>query len=176
MGGLEGPLSHSGRLVAASLQAKMRPMTQHRKSTRRINRVAILAIAFVAALSVAGALDAQRTALAATNAAPASSITTAKPVVGEPILINALDAELQRAMSSLGTDGAAAQQPKPYFLSYAVDDATSVSIAAEYGAITNSNQSRRPFGRRAGAAGQPGRRQHPRRPPQQRADHFAAAA
>ena len=120
----------------------MRPMTQHRKSTRRINRVAILAIAFVAALSVAGALDAQRTALAATNAAPASSITTAKPVVGEPILINALDAELQRAMSSLGTDGAAAQQPKPYFLSYSVDDATSVSIAAEYGAITNSNQIR----------------------------------
>ena len=117
-------------------------MTQHRKSTRRINRVAILAIAFVAALSVAGALDAQRTALAATNAAPASSITTAKPVVGEPILINALDAELQRAMSSLGTDGAAAQQPKPYFLSYSVDDATSVSIAAEYGAITNSNQIR----------------------------------
>jgi len=100
----------------------------------------ILAIAFVAGLSVAGALDAQRTALAATNAAPASSITTAKPVVGEPVLINALDAELQRAMSSLGTDGAAAQQPKPYFLSYSVDDATSVSIAAEYGAITNSNQ------------------------------------
>ncbi len=118
----------------------MRPMTQHRKSTRRINRVAILAIAFVAGLSVAGALDAQRTALAATNAAPASSITTAKPVVGEPVLINALDAELQRAMSSLGTDGAAAQQPKPYFLSYSVDDATSVSIAAEYGAITSSNQ------------------------------------
>ena len=115
-------------------------MTQHRKSTRRINRVAILAIAFVAGLSVAGALDAQRTALAATNAAPASSITTAKPVVGEPVLINALDAELQRAMSSLGTDGAAAQQPKPFFLSYSVDDATSVSIAAEYGAITNSNQ------------------------------------
>ena len=47
-------------------------------------------------------------------------------------------------MSSLGTDGAAAaQQPKPYFLSYAVDDATSVSIAAEYGAIVNSNEGRR---------------------------------
>jgi len=117
-------------------------MTQHRKSTRRINQVAILAIVFVAGLSAAGALDAQRTALAATNAAPASSITTAKPVVGEPVLINAMDAELQRAMSSLGTDGAAAQQPKPYFLSYSVDDATSVSIAAEYGAITNSNQIR----------------------------------
>ena len=44
-------------------------------------------------------------------------------------------------MSSLGADGAAAaQQPKPYFLSYAVDDATSVNITAEYGAISSSNQ------------------------------------
>ena len=117
-------------------------MTQHRKSTRRINRVAILAIAFVAALSAAGALDAQRTALAESYAAPPGSAAATKPVAGEPLLINALDAELQRAMSSLGTDGAAAQQPKPYFLSYSVDDATSVSIAAEYGAITNSNQIR----------------------------------
>ena len=58
------------------------------------------------------------------------------------VLLSALDAELKRAMSSLGTDGAAAQQPKPYFLSYAVDDATTVNIAAEYGAIVNSNQSR----------------------------------
>jgi predicted Zn-dependent protease len=117
-------------------------MTQHRKSTRRINRVAILAIAFVAALSAAGALDAQRTALAESYAAPPGSAAATKPVAGEPLLINALDAELQRAMSSLGTDGAAAQQPKPYFLSYSVDDATSVSIAAEYGAITSSNQGR----------------------------------
>ena len=118
MGGLEGPGSHSGRLVLTFHQAKMRPMTQHRKSTRRINRVAILAIAFVAALSAAGALDAQRTALAESYAAPPGSAAATKPVAGEPLLINALDAELQRAMSSLGTDGAAAQQPKPYFLSY----------------------------------------------------------
>jgi len=117
-------------------------MTQHRKSIRSINRVVILAIAFVAALSVAGALDAQRTALAASIAAPPGSVAATRPVAGEPLLVNALDAELQRAMSSLGTDGAAAQQPKPYFLSYSVDDVTSVSIAAEYGAITNSNQGR----------------------------------
>ena len=82
-------------------------------------------------------------ARAASNAAPASSAAAAKPVADETVLINALDAELQRAMSSLGADGAAAaQQPKPYFLSYAVDDATAVSIAAEYGAITSSNQGR----------------------------------
>jgi predicted Zn-dependent protease len=100
--------------------------------------VVILSVAFVAALFAAEALDAQHAALATANAAPASS----KPVVVESVLVNALDAELKRAMSSLGTDGAAAQQPQPYFLSYAVDDATSVSIAAEYGAITNSNQGR----------------------------------
>ena len=110
-------------------------MTERRTNLRRTNRIAILAAAFVAALFAAGTLDAQRTA---TGDAPAAT----KAVAGETVLVNALEAELQRAMSSLGTDGAAAQQPKPYFLSYAVDDATSVSIAAEYGAITNSNQGR----------------------------------
>ena len=82
-------------------------------------------------------------ARAVSNAAPASPVVAAKPVASDTVLVNALDAELQRAMSSLGADGAAAaQQPKPYFISYAVDDATAVSIAAEYGAITNSNQGR----------------------------------
>jgi predicted Zn-dependent protease len=102
----------------------------------------ILSAASVAALLIAGVFAPARKALAASSAAPPNSATAAKPVAGEPALVNALDAELKRAMSSLGTDGAAAaQQPKPYFLSYAVDDAASVSIAAEYGAITNSNQS-----------------------------------
>jgi predicted Zn-dependent protease len=102
-----------------------------------------LAASFAAALLVAGALDAQRAARSASNAAPPSPVTAAKPVAADTILVNALDAELKRAMSSLGADGAAAaQQPKPYFLSYAVDDAASVNIAAEYGAIASSNQSR----------------------------------
>ena len=118
-------------------------MTESRTNRRRINRIVILAAAFVAALFAAGTLDAQRSARAAFSAAPASSAAAAKPVAADTILVNALDAELQRAMSSLGADGAAAaQQPKPYFISYAVDDATAVSIAAEYGAITSSNQGR----------------------------------
>jgi hypothetical protein len=97
----------------------------------------------VASLLAAGTLGAQRSARAASSAAATSPVAAAKPVADETVLINALDAELQRAMSSLGADGAAAaQQPKPYFISYAVDDATAVSIAAEYGAITNSNQGR----------------------------------
>jgi len=94
----------------------------------------------VASLLAAGTLDAQHAARTAKKAASASS--TAKPLASDTVLLSALDAELKRAMSSLGTDGAAAQQPKPYFLSYAVDDATTVNIAAEYGAIVNSNQSR----------------------------------
>jgi len=101
-----------------------------------------LAIASVAALFAAGALDAQRAARAASNVAPPSPVAAVKPVAADTVLVNALDAELKRAMSSLGTDGPASQQPKPYFISYAVDDATSVNIAAEYGAITSSNQSR----------------------------------
>ncbi len=42
-------------------------------------------------------------------------------------------------MSSLGKADDP-NQPKPYFLSYAVDDATTVSIVAQYGAIVNSGQ------------------------------------
>ena len=69
-------------------------------------------------------------AFAASNAAPTAT--------GSP-LVTALDAELKRAMSSLGTGSSpAAQQPRPYFLSYAVSDADQVGITAEYGAITNS--------------------------------------
>lgn len=76
-----------------------------------------------------------------------------------PVLIEAMEAELNRAMTSLGNatgnatasgvaaghsavDGPTAQ-PKPYFLSYGVADSENVSIAAQYGAITNSNQSHR---------------------------------
>lgn len=43
---------------------------------------------------------------------------------------------------SLGAD-TAVQQPKPYFVSYAISDSDSVAMAASFGAITSSNQSRR---------------------------------
>jgi len=121
-------------------------MTLHRTSTRRTNRAVIFATLSAATLSAAsmlatGPLFAQHTASSAKKAVPASS-AVAQPLAADAVLVNALDAELKRAISSLGSDGAAAQQPKPYFLSYAVDDATSVNIAAEYGAIVSSNQGR----------------------------------
>ena len=61
--------------------------------------------------------------------------------------MQSMQAELHRAMTSLGTAPQPGQtddaQPKPYFVSYSVADAQSVSIAAQYGAITSSNQSHR---------------------------------
>ena len=104
------------------------------------HRILVLTGASLAALLAATAFGPQRIAQAASNAAPAAST---QPTAAEAPLMNALDAELKRAMSSLGSDGpAAAQQPRPYFLSYAVADADQVAIAAQYGAIVNSTQHR----------------------------------
>lgn len=108
-------------------------MTQRNSAMRGFSRTLILAGASMAVLFFAVVIRPQHTALAA-------STTTA---TGENPLTIALDAELKRAMASLGSDGAAAtQQPRPYYLSYAVSDATQVSIGAEYGAITNSQERR----------------------------------
>jgi TldD protein len=63
-----------------------------------------------------------------------------------PVLVDAMDAELHRAMSSLGTpatDTTTSQQPRPYFLSYDVSDADLFSMSAQYGAITGSTRSHR---------------------------------
>jgi len=60
------------------------------------------------------------------------------------ILIDTMESELHRAMGSLGNSATdATQQPKPYFLSYAVSDSDSIAISAQFGAITGSNESRR---------------------------------
>jgi predicted Zn-dependent protease len=68
---------------------------------------------------------------AASGAAPSS-----------PVLLDAMTGELQRAFNSLGKPGPnqkdADKQLPPYFLSYSVADATSVSIRAQYGALADS--------------------------------------
>ena len=63
----------------------------------------------------------------------------------EPVLMQAMEAELHRAMTSLGSTNTTGDnaQPKPYFVSYGVADSETVSISAQYGAITASNQSHR---------------------------------
>ena len=118
-------------------------MTSRTTSIRKKYRTIMMASASLAGLIAAFALTPQPAALAATDPSPASAATS-KSAANESALITALDAELKRAMASLGADGtAAAQQPRPYFLSYAVSDGTAVTIAAQYGAITNSNEGHR---------------------------------
>ncbi len=54
-----------------------------------------------------------------------------------PPLLDAMTTELNRAFTSLGKQGDAKQLP-PYFLSYAVSDASAVTIGAQYGALVSS--------------------------------------
>lgn len=96
-------------------------------------------------------------ALAATTmayaAGPADKTTPDKKpavVAQEPVLMQAMETELHRAVADLGnaiTPVASASGKsekelalKPYFLSYSVADAESVSINAQYGAITGSSK------------------------------------
>ncbi|MBB5318753.1 metallopeptidase TldD-related protein [Tunturibacter empetritectus] len=73
-------------------------------------------------------------AVAATRSEPAPAA----------VLIDTMESELHRAMSSLGNSATdATQQPKPYFLSYAVSDSDSMSLTAQFGAITGSRENHR---------------------------------
>ena len=89
-----------------------------------MKRTKTLAAATVAACLIALACH--------TLSHPVAAAAAAKPAA-DGVLLESMDAELHRAMSSLGsaTDTA---QPKPYFISYAVSDADSISIGSQYGA------------------------------------------
>jgi len=118
-------------------------MRHSKPSICNTHRTILVAGASLAGLILAVTLYPQHAALAASKPAVDTAAAATRPAAGDPPLVGALDAELKRAMSALGGDGVGgAQQPKPYFLSYDVSDATQVGIAAEYGAITNSNQRR----------------------------------
>jgi predicted Zn-dependent protease len=73
---------------------------------------------------------------------------------GTPVLLDAMTAELHRAFTSLGRQGASQQEQSsgqqegqqgsdrplpPYFLSYSVGDATMVAIRAQFGALVSSS-------------------------------------
>jgi TldD protein len=107
---------------------------------RRTPRFLLLSCILFAAAAFTGAFANPRPALAASEPSAASA-ATAKSTAAESGLFSVLDAELHRAMNSLGKPDDP-NQPRPYFLSYAVDDGTSVSIQAQYGAIVNSGQGR----------------------------------
>jgi len=101
-------------------------------------RVAVAGVSFaglvVVAMTSVGHIAAA--AIPGPAPSPAPSPTT--------VLIDTMESELHRAMGSLGNTATdASQQPKPYFLSYAVADADGIVISAQFGAIVGSNESRR---------------------------------
>lgn len=57
----------------------------------------------------------------------------------QPVLLDALTNELNRAFSSLGKSGSGDKQLPPYFMSYSVADASAVVIRAEFGALADSS-------------------------------------
>ena len=80
------------------------------------------------------------------------SLALAETPKGKPadsVLLSAMQAELTRAMDSLGsapnTAANATETPRPYFLSYSVSDSDQVSLAASFGAITSNTAARRRF-------------------------------
>ena len=78
---------------------------------------------------------------------PGKSPAAGATVPPDPILLQVMESELSRAMRSLGTTAApdpkAQPQPKPYFMSYAVSDSDSISISAQFGALSGDQESRR---------------------------------
>jgi len=94
-------------------------------------RVAVAGVGF-AGLAVVAISSVGHSAVAATKAPePSPSV----------VLIDTMESELHRAMSSLGNNATdATQQPKPYFLSYAVSDSDHLSLTAQFGAITGSRE------------------------------------
>ncbi len=93
---------------------------------------------------------------AAAKAVPARAAGSVKSAgSGDPVLIQAMENELHRAMGALGAamtpvalpvaassggkpGGSSSEPVKPYFLSYQVADAETVNITAQFGAVTQS--------------------------------------
>jgi TldD protein len=95
-------------------------------------RVAVACVSFAGLVGVAiSSVDYSAAATKSPEPAPAA------------VLIDTMESELHRAMTSLGNNTTDATQPKPYFLSYAVSDSDSMSMTAQFGAITGSRENRR---------------------------------
>jgi TldD protein len=106
-------------------------------------RAAILGAVIGTAVYAAHAVAAEKA-----QKKPLPAVTAPK---ADPVLLQAMDDELKRAMADLGSAPPAVDPkthqpgqpaPRPYFLSYSVADSESVNISAQYGAITNSSGNR----------------------------------
>ena len=114
-----------------------RPYSLHASATSCLVISLRFALLILAASTIAhAAAPAEKTSVDTRPAAAAQ----------EPVLVQAMETELHRAIADLGnattpatsTIGKTLAQ-RPYYLSYSVADAESVSINAQYGAITSSN-------------------------------------
>jgi TldD protein len=148
-----------------------------RIAPRHVHLIGIRAIFAALALTLALAAVAQQPGTPVVNSAndnlsPGTPITTPATVdlsphpseqkslaggpesSGTPVLLDAMTAELHRAFTSLGRQGASQQEQSsgqqegqqgsdrplpPYFLSYSVGDATMVAIRAQFGALVSSS-------------------------------------
>ena len=127
----------------ASGTARRRVQTRMKKQAGWSKRAAI-----IGALVGTAAYTGHATAADKAEKKPLPVVTAPK---ADPVLLQAMDDELKRAMADLGsapplvdpkTHQPGQPAPRPYFLSYSVADSESVNISAQYGAITNSNGNR----------------------------------
>ena len=124
--------------------------------SQRLSRHAVvvgLGVMALAASTAAWAAGPAKKAAAEENSgAAAQQVVT--PATQEPQLMQAMETELHRAIAELGSaitpvtstsektgEGEKTPAQKPYFISYSVTDAESVTISAQYGAIMNSAES-----------------------------------
>ena len=91
--------------------------------------------------SAAAGRFARKSSLCAAVGALAMAMAAHAQAPQAPVLLDAMTGELHRAFTSLGKQGDDKQLP-PYFVSYAVSDASFVSIRAQYGALVDSSANR----------------------------------
>ncbi|MGD0347021.1 MAG: metallopeptidase TldD-related protein [Terracidiphilus sp.] len=76
-------------------------------------------------------------------AAHAQQQAPAQSAADTPMLLDAMNAELHRAFTSLAKSAVPGddKQPPPYFISYSVHDTSTLNVSAQYGALNNSGAS-----------------------------------
>ncbi len=74
--------------------------------------------------------------------APLALLAAAVASAQQPVLLDTMSAELNRAFAALGHQSGDQKQLPPYFLSYSAADADAVMIRAQFGALVGSSQNR----------------------------------
>ena len=127
-------------------------------------------------VAVAGVGFAGLAVVAITSVGHVAAAATPKPGPNPTsVLLDTMESELHRAMSSLGNRRPTPpSSPSPTSSATPSPTATASASSAQFGAITGSNDSRRRIADVQVRLGSARRRQHPRRPSQQRPHHRPA--